>query len=172
MSGGGRSRRRATSWRGARSSGWVASGSGWWGDERLLRGFGPSMVRGRDDRACLGVRCDELGGDADHRPLLLPGGRRAWERHHAGDLVMSDIVGRLLDEAEKAQRKGHLLLAEVCRDASDQLGLITEERDRLRAERDRLREALQDMLADREAWQIGRDTRDRARAALKEVDHD
>jgi hypothetical protein len=45
---------------------------------------------------------------------------------------MSDIIGRLLDEAEKAQRKGHLLLAEVCRDASDQLGLITEERDRLR----------------------------------------
>jgi hypothetical protein len=78
---------------------------------------------------------------------------------------MSDIVGRLLDEAEKAQRKGHLLLAEVCRDASDQLGLITEERNRLRA-------ALQDMLADREAWQIGRDTRDRARAALKETGHD
>jgi hypothetical protein len=49
---------------------------------------------------------------------------------------MSDIVGRLLDEAEKAQRKGHLVLAEVCRDASDQLGLITEERNRLRAERD------------------------------------
>jgi hypothetical protein len=44
---------------------------------------------------------------------------------------MSDIVGRLLDEAEKAQRKGHLVLAEVCRDASDQLGLITEERNRL-----------------------------------------
>jgi hypothetical protein len=78
---------------------------------------------------------------------------------------MSDIVGRLLDEAEKAQRKGHLLLAEVCRDASDQLGLITEERNRLRA-------ALQDMLADREAWQIGRDTRDRARAALRETGHD
>ena len=78
---------------------------------------------------------------------------------------MSDIIGRLLDEAEKAQRKGHLLLAEVCRDASDQLGLITEERDRLRA-------ALQDMLADREAWQIGRDTRDRARAALKETGHE
>ena len=46
---------------------------------------------------------------------------------------MTDIIGRLLDEAEKAQRKGHLVLAEVCRDASDQLGLITEERDRLRA---------------------------------------
>jgi hypothetical protein len=45
---------------------------------------------------------------------------------------MSDIIGRLLDEAEKAQRKGHLLLAEVCRDAADQLGLITEERNRLR----------------------------------------
>lgn len=45
---------------------------------------------------------------------------------------MTDIIGRLLDEAEKAQRKGHLLLAAVCRDASDQLGLITEERDRLR----------------------------------------
>jgi hypothetical protein len=68
---------------------------------------------------------------------------------------MSDIIGRLLDEAEKAQRKGHLLLAEVCRDASDQLGLITEERDAQRdahaaaqnvldaiyGERDRLREA-------------------------------
>lgn len=78
---------------------------------------------------------------------------------------MSDTIGRLLDEAEKAERKGHLLLAEVCRDASDQLGLITEDRDRLR-------EALQDMLADREAWQIGRDTRDRARAALKEAGHE
>jgi hypothetical protein len=42
---------------------------------------------------------------------------------------MSDIIGRLLDEAEKAQRKGHLVLAEVCRDASDQLGLVTNERD-------------------------------------------
>jgi hypothetical protein len=46
---------------------------------------------------------------------------------------MSDIIGRLLDEAEKAQRKGHLLLAEVCRDASDQLGLVMEERDRLKS---------------------------------------
>ncbi len=40
-------------------------------------------------------------------------------------------IDRLLDEAEKAQRKGHLLLAEVCRDASDQLGLVIEERDQL-----------------------------------------
>jgi len=45
---------------------------------------------------------------------------------------MTGIIDRLLDEAEKAQRKGHLLLAEVCRDASDQLGLVMEERDRLR----------------------------------------
>lgn len=44
---------------------------------------------------------------------------------------MTNIIDRLLDEAEKAQRKGHLLLAEVCRDASDQLGLVMEERDRL-----------------------------------------
>jgi hypothetical protein len=42
---------------------------------------------------------------------------------------MDDIISRLLDEAEKAQRKGHLVLAEVCRDASDQLGLVTNERD-------------------------------------------
>jgi hypothetical protein len=44
---------------------------------------------------------------------------------------MTSIIDRLLDEAEKAQRKGHLVLAEVCRDASDQLGLVMEERDRL-----------------------------------------
>jgi hypothetical protein len=42
------------------------------------------------------------------------------------------IIDRLLDEAEKAQRKGHLLLAEVCRDAADELGLVIEERNRLR----------------------------------------
>jgi hypothetical protein len=41
-------------------------------------------------------------------------------------------IDRLLDEAEKAQRKGHLLLAEVCRDAADELGLVIEERNRLR----------------------------------------
>ena len=45
---------------------------------------------------------------------------------------MASIIDRLLDEAEKAQRKGHLLLAEVCRDASDQLGLVMEERDRMK----------------------------------------
>jgi len=49
------------------------------------------------------------------------------------------IIERLLDEAEKAQRKGHLLLAEVCRDAADELGLVIEERNRLR-------EALQDIV--------------------------
>ena len=42
------------------------------------------------------------------------------------------IIDRLLDEAEKAQRKGHLLLAEVCRDAADELSLVIEERNRLR----------------------------------------
>lgn len=42
------------------------------------------------------------------------------------------IIDRLLDEAEKAQRKGHLLLAEVCRDAADELGLVIEERNTLR----------------------------------------
>ena len=36
------------------------------------------------------------------------------------------VIDRLLDEAEKAQRKGHLLLAEVCRDAADELGLVIE----------------------------------------------
>ena len=46
------------------------------------------------------------------------------------------IIDRLLDEAEKAQRKGHLVLAEVCRDAADELGLVIEERNRLREELD------------------------------------
>jgi hypothetical protein len=41
-------------------------------------------------------------------------------------------IDRLLDEAEKAQRKGHLLLAEVCRDAADELGLVIEERNQLK----------------------------------------
>ena len=49
------------------------------------------------------------------------------------------IIDRLLVEAEKAQRKGHLLLAEVCRDAADELGLVIEERNRLR-------EALKELL--------------------------
>lgn len=68
---------------------------------------------------------------------------------------MTDIIGRLLDEAEKAQRKGHLLLAAVCRDASDQLGLITEERDRLRAERDRLRDERDQLRDERDRLQTG-----------------
>lgn len=46
---------------------------------------------------------------------------------------MSDIVGRLLDEAEKASRKGHLLLAEVCRDAADTISLQRHEIANLRA---------------------------------------
>lgn len=44
---------------------------------------------------------------------------------------MSDIVERLLTEAEKAQRKGHPVLAEVCRNASDRIGLLEHEVERL-----------------------------------------
>jgi hypothetical protein len=39
----------------------------------------------------------------------------------------------------------------------------------LEAENARLREAVRDLLADREAWRIARDTRDRAKAALGET---
>lgn len=46
---------------------------------------------------------------------------------------MTDVVGRLLDGADKAQRKGHLALADVCRDASDQIGLLEHENKQLRA---------------------------------------
>ena len=47
-------------------------------------------------------------------------------------MLSGSNIDRLLDEAEKAQRKGHLLLAEVCRDAADELGLVIEERNRLK----------------------------------------
>jgi hypothetical protein len=43
------------------------------------------------------------------------------------------VVDRLLDEAEKAQRKGHLVLAQVCLDAADRIGLLEHEVERLRA---------------------------------------
>ena len=56
---------------------------------------------------------------------------------------MSDIIDRLLDEAEKSQRKGHLLLAAVCRDASDKIGLLEHEAERLRAAQ----------ISERKAWQ-------------------
>jgi hypothetical protein len=39
----------------------------------------------------------------------------------------------------------------------------------LQAENARLREALRDLLTDNEAWRLGRDTRDRSRAALGET---
>jgi hypothetical protein len=51
------------------------------------------------------------------------------------------VIDRLLDEAEKAQRKGHLLLAEVCRDAADELGLVIEERNRLQETMDKIARA-------------------------------
>lgn len=44
-----------------------------------------------------------------------------------------DVIARLLEEAEKAQRKGHLVLAQVCRDASDVLGLQAHKIERQRA---------------------------------------
>lgn len=49
---------------------------------------------------------------------------------------MTDIISRLLDEAEKAQRKGHLVLAEVCRDASDKIGLLEHEAKLMREKLD------------------------------------
>jgi hypothetical protein len=72
------------------------------------------------------------------------------------------IIDRLLDEAEKAQRKGHLLLAEVCRDAADELGLVIEERNRLR---EALRQIANNRLLDTEMEDI-------AKAALKEIGHE
>jgi hypothetical protein len=91
---------------------------------------------------------------------------------------MSDIIGRLLDEAEKAQRKGHLVLAEVCRDASDQLGLVIDERDRLRGalrEIARLGSLVTNDLQGRvEGGKVMAVQRmaDTARAALKETGHE
>ena len=59
-------------------------------------------------------------------------------------------IDRLLDEAEKAQRKGHLVLAEVCRDAVDELGLVIEERNRLKGELEPTQ-----MDADMQAREVG-----------------
>jgi chromosome segregation ATPase len=105
---------------------------------------------------------------------------------------MSDIVEELRLLQSGAQWACGQTAATL-EQAADEIERLRAERDRLRAERDahrdahaaaqnvldalygerdRLREALQDMLADREAWQIGRDTRDRARAALKETGHE
>jgi phage-related minor tail protein len=67
------------------------------------------------------------------------------------------IIDRLLDEAEKAQRKGHLLLAEVCRDAADELGLVIEERNQLAESHERAWVALDkaiDRLQEVEALRI------------------
>lgn len=50
---------------------------------------------------------------------------------------MTSLIDRLLDEAEKAQRKGHLVLAQALRDASDKIGLDAAEVARLTAEEQR-----------------------------------
>ena len=109
---------------------------------------------------------------------------------------MTDIVERLRHDAAEARKnypEVFCVSEDLADEAADEIERLSMDRDvwrnesikkqaaceqmgaritALEAERDRLREALQDMLADREAWQIGRDTRDRARAALKEISHD
>jgi hypothetical protein len=86
------------------------------------------------------------------------------------------IIDRLLDEAEKAQRKGHLLLAEVCRDAADELGLVIEERNRLRGiVRDLL--SVMPVLPAAAKHIVGMEDRynsaiTNARTALKEIGHE
>lgn len=89
---------------------------------------------------------------------------------------MTDIIDRLLNEEAKAQLKGQRALAETCRDASDQLGLIMEERDRLREALRRL-EARASYVAKRGAdtgshWAAFDSAIIHARAALKETDRD
>ena len=79
---------------------------------------------------------------------------------------MTDIIDRLLTEEAKAQLKGQRVLAEVCRDASDQLGLIIEERDRLREALHRISLGSQNSGTTKE--DLGRE----ARAALKETGHE
>ena len=78
------------------------------------------------------------------------------------------IIDRLLDEAEKAQRKGHLLLAEVCRDAADELGLVIEERNRLLEAMKKI--ALADFNCT--AHQMGMAMQGCAEDVLKEIGHD
>lgn len=61
-------------------------------------------------------------------------------------MLSGSNIDRLLDEAEKAQRKGHLLLAEVCRDAADELGLVIEERNQLKESHERAIIALEKVV--------------------------
>lgn len=78
------------------------------------------------------------------------------------------VIDRLLDEAEKAQRKGHLLLAEVCRDAADELGLVIEERNRLQETMDKIARA--DFNCTER--QMGMAMQGCAEDVLKEIGHD
>ena len=79
-------------------------------------------------------------------------------------------IDRLLDEAEKAQRKGHLLLAEVCRDAADELGLVIEERNRLREALERIAGTVMSMCFDYR--DLAQRQHSIARAALKGAEHE
>jgi hypothetical protein len=96
--------------------------------------------------------------------------------------VMLDHLNQPYGLAKSLEHEAADEIERLRKDNADILTTVTEGWDQARkrqdqvrnleAERDRLRGALQDMLADREAWQIGRDTRDRARAALKETGHE
>ena len=85
--------------------------------------------------------------------------RPHWAKGHSTDSVAAQVATSALSQLWTSLG------------VSDQTQCVQKLRAVL-AERARLRAALQDMLADREAWQIGRDTRDRARAALKETNDD
>lgn len=54
----------------------------------------------------------------------------------AQPLPAAGIIDRLLDEADKARRKGHLVLAQVCLDAADRIGLLEHEVAQRRGARD------------------------------------
>jgi len=80
-----------------------------------------------------------------------------------GLIHMTGIIDRLLDEAEKAQRKGHLVLAQVLRDASDQIARDATQAETTRASHDqRVTELLE--ANNREVERRRDAERDRAKA--------
>ena len=78
-----------------------------------------------------------------------------------------DTINKLRDDLASAERER----AHQQGRAERYLMLYTascERRKQLQAENALLREAMRDLLADREAWRIARDARDRAKATLGE----